>query len=77
MNELTIFENEKFGKIEILVENGKEYFPAKEVAEILGYKDPLKAINTHCKEKGWVIRPYLSSGGLQDKKYISVRPASI
>ena len=59
-NELTVFENEKFGKLEVLVENGKEYFPATETAKILGYKDPNKAINTHCKKDGWVIRPVIN-----------------
>jgi prophage antirepressor-like protein len=67
---IKLFKNDEFGKLEVLVENGKEYFPAKEVATILGYKDPLKAINTHCKEKGWVIRPVLSNGGKQEKKFI-------
>ena len=67
---IKLFENDEFGKLEVLVENGKEYFPAKEVAIILGYKDPLKAISTHCKEKGWVIRPVLSNGGKQEKKFI-------
>lgn len=70
MRDLKLFENKEFGKLEVLIENGKEYFPAKEVAIILGYKDPLKAISTHCKEKGWVIRPVLSNGGKQDKKFI-------
>lgn len=65
-----LFKNDEFGKLEVLIENGKEYFPAKEVATILGYKDPLKAISTHCKEKGWVIRPVLSNGGKQEKKFI-------
>ena len=60
MNELQIFENKNFGKLGIWVENGKEYFPATEVAVILGYKDPHKAINTHCREDGWVIRPVIN-----------------
>lgn len=64
MNELQIFKSEKFGEIEILIENGREYFPATEVAKILGYKDPNKAINTHCKKDGWVIRPVIK---LQEK----------
>lgn len=71
-NELTVFENEKFGKLEVLVENGKEYFPATEVAKILGYKDPNKAINTHCKKDGWVIRPVIDRlGRTQEKKFIN------
>lgn len=72
MNELQIFKSEKFGEIEILVENGKEYFPATEVAKILGYKDPNKAINTHCKKDGWVIRPVIDRlGRMQEKKFIN------
>jgi len=71
-NELTVFENEKFGKLEVLVENGKEYFPATETAKILGYKDPNKAINTHCKKDGWVIRPVIDRlGRTQEKKFIN------
>lgn len=71
MNELQIFENEKFGKLGIWIENGKEYFPATEVAVILGYKDPHKAISTHCREDGWVIRPVIDRlGRTQQKKFI-------
>ena len=55
-NELTVFENEKFGKLEVLVENGKEYFPATEIAKILGYSNPQKAIRDHCREDGCTIR---------------------
>lgn len=54
-NELTVFENEKFGKLEVLVENGKEYFPATEIAKILGYSNPQKAIRDHCREDGCTI----------------------
>ena len=72
MNELQIFKSEKFGEIEILIENGREYFPATEVAKILGYKDPKKAINTHCKKDGWVIRPVIDRlGRTQEKKFIN------
>ena len=37
MNDIKVFENSEFGKLEVLWENGKEYFPAKRCAEILGY----------------------------------------
>ena len=56
MNELQIFKSEKFGEIEVLIENGKEYFPATEVAKILGYSNPQKAIRDHCKDRGCTIR---------------------
>lgn len=71
-NNLTIFENKDFGRLEILVENGKEYFPATEVAKILGYKDPNKAVNMHCKKDGWLIHPVIDRlGRTQKKKFIN------
>lgn len=41
--------NSEFGKLEILMEDGKELFPATECAKILGYVDPGKAVRTHCQ----------------------------
>ena len=74
MNELQIFKNEEFGKIEILIENGKEYFPATEIAKILGYVNPRKAILDHCKKEGVTIRDGVLNTGLGEqivsKKYI-------
>ena len=70
MNEL-IVKNEKFGELEIYVdENGKVWFPATEVAEMLGYKNPRKAILDHCSDKGVTFRDSLTEGGKQKKKYI-------
>ena len=31
MNDIKVFENSEFGKLEVLWENGKEYFPARDV----------------------------------------------
>lgn len=71
-NELTVFENEKFGKLEVLVENGKEYFPATEIAKILGYSNPQKAIRDHCREDGCTIRSVIDRlGRMQEKKFIN------
>lgn len=69
-NKLEIFKNDRFGEIEILIENGKEYFPATEIAKILGYSNPQKAIRDHCKEKGCTIRSVPTKGGIQEKKFI-------
>lgn len=71
-NKLEIFKNEKFGEIEILIENGKEYFPATEIAKILGYSNPQKAIRDHCKENGCTIRSVIDRlGRTQEKKFIN------
>ena len=72
MDQLQIFKNEKFGELEIYVgENGKVWFPATEVAKMLGYKNPRKAILDHCSDKGVTFRDYLTEGGKQKKKYIN------
>lgn len=55
MRDLKLFENKEFGKLEVLVENGKEYFPASDIAKILGYSNPQKAVKDHCKQN----LPYL------------------
>ena len=55
-------------------EKGKVWFPATEVAEMLGYKNPHKAILDHCKEHGVTFREVIANTGFGDskqkKKYI-------
>ncbi|MEM5397303.1 phage antirepressor [Staphylococcus gallinarum] len=70
MQDLKVFQNSKFGELEILTIDNKEWFPAIKVAEILGYTNPRKAIRDHAKEKGVTFRSVLSNGGNQNKKFI-------
>ena len=49
MNELTIFNNEEFGEVRTIEIDGKPYFVANDVARALGYTNPSKATNDHCK----------------------------
>ncbi|HDZ8765968.1 TPA: phage antirepressor KilAC domain-containing protein [Staphylococcus aureus] len=70
MQELQVFQNSQFGDLEILTIEGKQWFPAINVAETLGYTNPRKAIRDHAKEKGVTIRSVLSNGGNQNKKFI-------
>ncbi|HDN3427798.1 phage antirepressor KilAC domain-containing protein [Staphylococcus aureus] len=71
MQELQVFQNSQFGNLEILTIEGKEWFPAIKVAEILGYTNPRKAIRDHAKERGVTIRSVIDSlGRNQDKKFI-------
>lgn len=70
MNELQVFQNKQFGNLEILSIEGKEWFPAIQVAEILGYANPRDAISRHTKSKGVVNHDVLSNGGVQSKKFI-------
>ena len=74
-NPFRIFENEKFGKIEVLFKDDQFYFPAIECAEILGYKNPSDAILRHCKEQWVVFHEVMVNAGfgprLTQKKFIS------
>ena len=49
MNEMQIFNNSEFGELGLIIIDGKEYFPATACAKMLGYTNPHKAINDHCK----------------------------
>lgn len=61
-----------FGNLEILIKEGKEYFPATDVATALGYKRPQDAVRQHCKEDGSVNHRVADSlGRMQEKKYIN------
>lgn len=68
MNELKVFQNSEFGELEILLIDGKEYFPATQCAEILGYVKPRNAISRHCK--GALKQGVLTEGGIQQVNYI-------
>ncbi len=47
MNELQIFKNEEFGEVRMVTINNEPYFVGKDIAEILGYERPTKAVNDH------------------------------
>lgn len=49
MNELQIFSNPAFGEIRTLEEHGKPLFCGSDVAKALGYTNPNKAVNDHCR----------------------------
>ena len=70
-NPFRIFENEKFGELEVFMEEGIVWIEASKSAEILGYKNPRKAINDHCLQEGVTIRYSLTNGGKQEKKFIT------
>lgn len=70
-NELQIFKNSSFGNLEVLTIEGKQWFPAIKVAEILGYANPRDAINRHTKLRGVVNHDVIDSlGRYQNKKFI-------
>lgn len=69
MNELRIFENVEFGKVRTIEIDGKPYFVANDVARALGYTNPSKATNDHCKN-AVMSRGNDSLGREQEFKFI-------
>lgn len=49
MNELQIFQNEEFGQLRTIEEDGKILFCGTDVAKALGYTNPRDAIARHCR----------------------------
>ena len=49
MNELKIFKKEGFGEIRTVEIEGKPFFCGTDVAKALGYTNPNKAVNDHCR----------------------------
>ncbi|HEM4054987.1 TPA: phage antirepressor KilAC domain-containing protein [Streptococcus suis] len=69
--ELQIFKNEQFGEVQLVEINNEPWFIGKEIAEILAYKEPNKAITRHVDEEDRTKHPILTKGGLQDSYIIN------
>ena len=51
MNELKLFENPEFGSVRIVTINGEPWLVGKDVALVLGYTNPRKALDDHVDEE--------------------------
>lgn len=49
MNEMQVFNNPEFGEVRTIEENGAILFCGSDVAKALGYTNPSKALNDHCR----------------------------
>lgn len=49
MNDLKIFENERFGRIRTVKDGDRVLFCGSDIAKSLGYVNPNKAVNDHCR----------------------------
>ena len=68
MKELEIFNNDEFGEIRTALIDDKPYFCASDIAKALGYSNPNKAINDHCRAITKRSTPI--SGKMQDINFI-------
>lgn len=50
-NNITVFENEQFGTVRTVQINDEIWFVGKDVAQILGYSNPRKALLDHVDEE--------------------------
>lgn len=50
-NEITIFKNEQFGEVRTVLIDNEPWFVGKDVATILGYSNPQKALRDHVEEE--------------------------
>ena len=65
MNNIEIFRNEQFGEVRTTVINNEPWFVGKDVAEILGYTNPSKAITDHVDEEDKGVTKCYTLGGVQ------------
>ena len=71
MNEIKIFDNPEFGKVRTMEINGEPYFVGREVAMILGYKNPLDALAKHVEEEDKGVANCDTLGGTQKMTVIN------
>ena len=65
MKEIKIFENVEFGAIRTVEIKNEPWFVGKDVAEVLGYSNPQKAIRDHVDEEDKGVNELVTPGGSQ------------
>lgn len=62
-NDIQIFDNPEFGKIRTMECFGNPYFVGKDVAQVLGYSNPQKAIRDHVDEEDKTVNDLFTVNG--------------
>lgn len=71
MNELKIFNNDEFGRIRAVEQNGEPWFVGKDVAEALGYSNARDAISKHIDVEDKGVAKCDTPSGAQDMTIIN------
>lgn len=66
MPNLTVFENPAFGQVRTLTIGSEPWFVGKDVATVLGYKNPQEAIRAHVDDDDKGVSEILTPGGKQN-----------
>jgi prophage antirepressor-like protein len=66
-NQLEIFKNEEFGEVRVSIIDNEPWFVGKDIAEVLGYSRPTKAIQDHVDDEDKDEVPVQDSIGRMQK----------
>lgn len=69
--ELQVFSNAEFGSVRSIMIDNEPFFVGKDVAEILGYKNPQEAIRNHVDSEDKGVSEILTPGGKQQVPVIN------
>ena len=72
---IEVFTSPEFGQVRTLTIDGEPYFVAKDVAEILGYSNPLKAIRDHVDDEDKLTERIVLSG--QNREIIIINESGL
>ena len=62
MNEITMFRNPEFGEIRTVDMNGETWFVGADIASVLGYSNPQKAIRDHVDDEDKMVNDSFTLG---------------
>ena len=71
MHELKLFENPEFGSVRIVTVNGEPWLVGKDVALVLGYTNPRKALSDHVDNEDKGVTKCDTLGGTQEMTIIN------
>ena len=70
-NQIEIFKNDEFGEIRTLTINNEPYFVGKDVASVLGYKEPRSAVSKKVDEEDRGVSKIATPSGTQEMTVIN------
>jgi prophage antirepressor-like protein len=62
-NEIKVFRNEEFGSIRRVEIDGEYWLAGKDVAQVLGYSNPQKAVRDHVDEEDKTVNDSFTVNG--------------
>ena len=75
MEDLQIFENEEFGEVRIIVEDGEPYFVGRDVTNVLGYQNGSRDLNRHVEQEDKKTKQI--NDGIQTRKMITINESGL